>query len=124
MALSMVILTGCGTININIPTDDYDTSKETRSDSDYEEFVPVKTFSLNGELMRNNDGVYIVKAVKGDKLDGNNPKTIGIPRVAKQKKEDLSTSRIRALSITLKDAMFRTTELLPKQLLRYQAMES
>lgn len=47
----------------------------------------VQTYSLNAEPTQN-VGVYGVKAVKGDRMDGDDAKTIGIPRVAKQNLED------------------------------------
>ena len=50
-----------------------------------EEFA--HTYSLNAELTEG-VGVYEVKATAGDRMDGENAKTIGIPRVAKQNLED------------------------------------
>lgn len=48
----------------------------------------VYTYSLNAELTEGAPGVYEVKAVKGDRMDGDDPKTIGIPAVAKQNLAD------------------------------------
>ena len=47
----------------------------------------VQTYSLNAELTEG-VGVYEIKAVTGDRMDGDNAKTVGIPRVAKQNLED------------------------------------
>ena len=41
-------------------------------------------YSLNAALLDGTPGVYEVKAVKGDSMDGENGKTIGIPSVANQ----------------------------------------
>ena len=48
----------------------------------------VDLYTLNAVLMDGTPGVYEVKAVKGDKLDGEDGKTIGIPAIAKQNLED------------------------------------
>ena len=54
-------------------------------------------YSLNAKLMEGVTGVYEVKAVKGDKLDGDAPKTIGIPSIAKQNLEDAPTGEAPAI---------------------------
>ena len=48
---------------------------------------PYEVYSLNAELT-DSVGVYEIKAVKGDRMDGDNAKTVGIPRVAKQNLAD------------------------------------
>ena len=57
----------------------------------------VETYSLNAELMDGVPGVYEVAAVKGDKMDGDNAKTIGIPEIAKQTLDDYPTEDIPAI---------------------------
>ena len=60
-----------------------------------EEFDQI--YSLNAKLMDGVPGVYEVKAVKGDSLDGENGKTIGIPSVAKQNLENEPTEEAPAI---------------------------
>lgn len=55
------------------------------------------TYSLNADLLNGTPGVYEVKAVVGDKLDGDSPKTIGIPSVAKQNLMDGPTTEAPAI---------------------------
>lgn len=61
-------------------------------DTDYD-----YVYSLNAKLMEGTPGVYEVKAVKGDKMDGEAPKTIGIPSVAKQNLADGPTTESPAI---------------------------
>ena len=58
-----------------------------------------KTYSLNATLMEGLPGVYEVKAVKGDSMEGENAKTIGIPRIAKQNLDDTPTEDAPAIII-------------------------
>ena len=55
------------------------------------------TYSLNAKLLEDTPGVYEVKAVKGDRLDGDNAKTIGIPAIAKQNLADGPTTDAPAI---------------------------
>ena len=54
-------------------------------------------YSLDAKLMDDTPGVYEVKAVKGDRMDGENAKTIGIPSIAKQNLEDGPTTESPAI---------------------------
>ena len=55
------------------------------------------TYSLNADLLKGTHGVYEVKAVVGDKMDGDSPKTIGIPSIAKQNLKDGPTTEAPAI---------------------------
>ena len=55
------------------------------------------TYSLNADLLKGTPGVYEVKAVVGDKMDGDSPKTIGIPSIAKQNLKDGPTTEAPAI---------------------------
>lgn len=55
------------------------------------------TYSLNADLLDGTPGVYEVKATKGDRLDGDNAKTIGIPSIAKQNLADAPTEEAPAI---------------------------
>ena len=54
-------------------------------------------YSLNARLLKGAPGVYEVKAVKGDRMDGDDPKTIGIPAIAKQNLQDGPTTDAPAI---------------------------
>ncbi|WP_407384848.1 dockerin type I repeat-containing protein [Ruminococcus sp.] len=54
-------------------------------------------YSLNAKLMDGVPGVYEVKATVGDRMDGDSPKTIGIPDIAKQNLTDGSTTEAPAI---------------------------
>jgi len=55
------------------------------------------TYSLSAKLLEGTPGVYEVKAVKGDRMDGDNAKAIGIPAIAKQNLQDGPTTDAPAI---------------------------
>ena len=54
------------------------------------------TYSLNAEFY-GDSGIYEIKATAGDRMDGENAKTVGIPRIAKQNLEDYPTEDAPAI---------------------------